>query len=246
MTKVYRLRTVVIGLIAFSASEEEMLLTAFARSRAQEGTPQCWAAKPLVAHNAEFRQQLVQRFDAVRRGETPPHFAGVDHDSAQLYGRYSALSGEAVARACRETALALIDAVSAASERDLTDPSANPWLDGRQLWLKTVVRGFWHPTGHLGEYFLSHDKADHALALQRRAVGFCAYLGAPAEARAMAFYNLGCAQARSARLAEALEALREAIGLSPQLSVNARRDPDLDRLREGGRLDALLGLQQAQ
>jgi hypothetical protein len=35
--------------------------------------------------------------------------------------------------------------------------------------------------------------------------------------------------------------LQEAIGLNPQLRANAERDADLDRVREDGRLESLLG-----
>jgi hypothetical protein len=32
----------------------------------------------------------------------------------------------------------------------MTDPSRNPWLRGRQLWLQIVVRGFWRLRGKIG------------------------------------------------------------------------------------------------
>jgi tetratricopeptide (TPR) repeat protein len=129
----------------------------------------------------------------------------------------------------------------AVSDEDLCDPSPNAFLAGRQLWLQVVVRGFWHPSGHLGEYYLAHGRFEDAIGLQSRAVVTGALLSVPDPAQAMAFYNLACAQARAGEPAAGLKSLQEAIGLNPQLRANAERDADLDRVREDGRLESLLG-----
>ena len=62
----------VIGLVSFAAAEEQMLLAAASRDGAQRGSPARWAAAPLVAHNAEFRHQQVQRLAAIRDSRIPP------------------------------------------------------------------------------------------------------------------------------------------------------------------------------
>ena len=134
----------------------------------------------------------------------------------------------------------LIAGVHSASTDDLLDPSRNPWLRGRQLWLQIIVRGFWHPTGHLGEYYLTHDQPDRALILATNAVAMAGDLGAPAAARGMASYNLACAQAGAGQLDEAAAAVGEAVALNPDLRANAGRDPGLAVLRDTGRLAATL------
>ena len=50
------------------------------------------------------------------------------------------------------------------------------------LWLQIVVRGFWHPTGHLGDYYLAHGQPGRAVALQAQGLAMARYLGAPAPA----------------------------------------------------------------
>jgi hypothetical protein len=65
------------------------------------------------------------------------------------------------------------------------------------------------------------------------------YLGAPGPARGMAYYNLGCARAQAQSPDEALGALRQAIGLNPDLVANLSRDTDLAVLRASGQLDSL-------
>ena len=102
------------------------------------------------------------------------------------------------------------------------------------------MRGFWHPTGHLGDYYLGHGRPDRAVALAAHGVMTAAYLSAPAPARGMASYNLACAQARAGLLDEAAAALTEAVSLNPDVRANARRDSDLAAVRDTGQLAALL------
>jgi hypothetical protein len=239
MTGASDLRGAIIGLLGFAAAEEQILLAT--APAGQDGSPQCWAARPLVAHNTEFKHQQVQRLQAIQAGRTPPDFPDVDHSSADLYQRSVTPTERGTAADSGRVAAELIGGLSSVSDDDLCDPSRNPWLRGRQLWLQIIVRGFWHPAGHLGGYYLAHAQPDRAVALAEHGVTTARYLSAPGPARGMASYNLACAQARADRPGEAAAALHEAIALNPDVRANAARDPDLAVLREDGRLESLLG-----
>ena len=89
----------------------------------------------------------------------------------------------------------LMDLASELCDEDLLDPSRHAWLGGRKPWLQIVVRGFWHPAGHLGEYYLSHDQLSRALGLAQLAPSVTQYLKAPDEVMAMGAYNLACVRA---------------------------------------------------
>lgn len=236
-----QLRAAIIGLLGCTAVEEELLLAAGPAAIAEQGGPACWAAVPLVAHNTEFKRQQVVRLQAIREGETPPEFTEIDHRSDDVYRGYSLQSASQVLQASRQVTAALIDGLSAICDDDLLDPSRNPWLRGRQLWLQIIVRGFWHPTGHIGEYYICHGQPARAAAAQAQAVAMASYLDAPGPARGMAHYNLACAQARSQLPGDAIDQLRLAVELNPDLVANISRDDDLAVLRDSGQLDALLG-----
>jgi hypothetical protein len=231
------LRAAVTGLIGLAATAEQELV---ADPAPTAGSAEVWAALPVVAHNTEFRQQQVQRLRAIRSGKTPPEFAEVDHASPALYAEFDAQPADAVARDSWRVAGELAEELRLASHEDLIEPARNPWLRGRQLWLQVVVRGFWHPTGHLGEYYLCHGQPERAVALAEHTVVTAAYLGAPAPARGMAAYNLACARARVGLLDGAAAALTEAATLNPDLRANARRDGDLASVRDRGLIAALL------
>jgi hypothetical protein len=237
MTATTELRKPIIGLVAFAAAEEQMLLAA--SSPGEPGDATRWAALPLIAHNSEFRRQQAERLAAIKDGQTPVEYPEIDHASAQVYERYHALRADQVAIEASASACDLVSNLSLISDEDLRDPARNPWLKGRQLWLQIIVRGFWHPAGHLVDYYLAHSQPDRAVALASHAAATASYLDAPAPARGMALYNLACAQSRLGDLDQAAAAIESAIGLNSDLRINASRDPDLQALRDSSRLTLL-------
>jgi hypothetical protein len=236
------LRRAVTGLLSFAAAEEQALLAAagFAEPGEDPGGPERWAAVPLVAHNNQFKGQQAERLGAVLAGQVPPAFGEIDHASAEVYAGYRAQPFAQVLRECRLVTAELIDRTWALPDEDLLDPGRHPWLRGRMLWLQIVVRGFWHPTGHVGDYYLGHGSPGRAVDMQAHAVATARYLGAPGPAVGMAEYSLACALARVGRSDEAAATLARAISANADLRANASRDPDLAVLRSGGALDALL------
>ena len=234
------LRAVVVGLIAFTAAEEEMLLASAGSDIADSGNERRWAAVPTVAHNTAFKAQQTERITAVLTGCAPPTFGEIDHRSAAVYGRYAARTAVAVLGESRQVTGSLVDGVRALADDDLVDPSRHPWLNGRPLWLQLIVRGFWHPTGHVADYYLRHRQEGRAVALQEHMLATTRYLGAPDQVAGMAAYSLACAQATSGRTEDAARTLSQAITLNPDVRANASRDPDLESLRGSGQLGALL------
>jgi tetratricopeptide repeat protein len=233
-----QLRTVVTGLLGFAAAQEQELLAT--RGAPETGSAANWAAAPLVAHSTEFKQQQVQRLHAIIQGTAAPEFAEIDHGSADVYAAYAAIPADQAAQDSWAATGALIGGLAAIAHEDLLDPQRHPWLRGRMLWLQIIVRGFWHPAGHLGEYYLAHGRPETAVLLARRGVAAATDLGAPPPARGMACYNLACVEARVGQPDEAAAALEEAIALNPDLRSNAERDSDLEALRDSGRLVTVL------
>ncbi len=235
MTGTTTLRTALAGLLSFAAAEEQMLLLA---ARDDQGSPDKWAAVPLVAHSNQFKSQQAERISCVLSGQVPPSFGEIDHGSGEVYRGYLAQQPGAVLADCRHLSAQLIDGTWALPDEDLLDPARHPWLNGRLLWLQIAVRGFWHPTGHLGEYYLARGQTGRAVALQAHGLATARYLGAPAAAAALAGYSLACALARAGQPDHAARTLAEAIEANPDLRANASRDPDLAAVRAAGLLEA--------
>ncbi len=232
-----QLKGAITGLLGLAATEEQVLLAV--RPAGETGNPASWAAVPLVAHNTEFKSQQARRLASIRQAQEPDEFAEVDHADADAYRRYAAGAPATVAAESIRVTGDLVDGLKAATAEDLLDPSRHPWLKGRQLWLQVVVRGFWHPTGHLGDYYLAHGEPARAVALAAHALATARYLGIPDQAAAMAAYNLACAQAKAGLLDEAAATVRETIALNPGLRAKIGTEPDLAALRGSGLLAAV-------
>ncbi|HEX2317671.1 MAG TPA: hypothetical protein VHJ18_01690 [Streptosporangiaceae bacterium] len=236
MTDLPQLKGAITGLIGFAATEEQILLAT--SDPGENGSPLNWAALPVVAHNTEFKAQQVRRLSAIRQSQHPPEFAEINHTDADVYQTYCDMLGERVADDSIRVTGELIEGLVAMDADDMFDPSRHPWLRGRQLWLQVVVRGFWHPTGHLSDYYLAHGQPARAVALTAQAVTTGRYLGVPDEAAAMASYNLACAQAMAGHLDDAAAAVRETVDLNPGLRAKVGTEPDLAALRESGLLES--------
>lgn len=221
--------TAMLRLIA--GAEEGALLGLTPTEREQTGSAQAWSLSAAVAHNTEFKRQQVVRLRAVQSRESPPEFVEIDHGSDTVYAGFATLSGEAVLQDSRATTAALIDSLWAVEYEDLTQPERLPWLRGRPLWLQVVVRGFWHPGGHLSECLMRRNQGESALRLHRAGVALAEAVDLPPSARGMAQYSLACAQALSGDLSASLTSIGRAVAQNPDLAVNARRDPDLASAR---------------
>ena len=240
MTDTQTLKTAVVGLIRRAALEDELLLISTS-ARDEVGDPQRWAPVPTVAHNTQFKREQVARLEAVQRHEMPPEFAAVDHTSEATYRAFAALSPARVAEASRQTTDDLIDALLRLPDDDLIDPTRHEWLRGRPLWLQIIVRGFWHPMGHIGDWYVANGMTERGVALRTDAVAFAEYLHAPAELQGMAWFSLACTYAALGTTEEAVVALERATALNHDLRARVATEPELEAVRNDRRVVALIG-----
>ena len=132
MNDTIELRTALAGLLSFAAAEEQALLAAAAFCPDYDrGSPDRWAAVPVVAHNNQFKSQQTERILAIRSGQLPAVYGEVDHSPAEVYQDCSAQPPDAVLAECRRVSAELIDGTWALPDEDLLDPARNSWLNGR-------------------------------------------------------------------------------------------------------------------
>jgi hypothetical protein len=71
-------------------------------------------------------------------------------------------------------------AFAAAEEETLLASAASDVADpGNERRWAAVVRGFWHPTGHVADYYLGHSRPGRAVGLQQHMLATTRYLDAP-------------------------------------------------------------------
>ncbi len=114
MTDTTELRTALAGLLNFAAAEEQALLAAAAFCLDYDrGSPDRWAAVPVVAHNNQFKGQQAERILAIRSGQVPAGYGEVDHSSAAGMAGYSLACAQAQAGQPEQAARTLAEALEA-------------------------------------------------------------------------------------------------------------------------------------
>jgi hypothetical protein len=121
----------------------------------ESGATGDWTFKDVVAHLNGWRRKTLARLNAARAGQTPApppwpaHFneeADVEEINAWIYQANRDRPLQEVLDAYQRSFSAMREAVSALSERDLTEPGRYDWLEGEPL--ATVLTASF---GHLHE-----------------------------------------------------------------------------------------------
>ncbi|HET7339450.1 MAG TPA: hypothetical protein VFK22_07875 [Candidatus Dormibacteraeota bacterium] len=190
-----------------------------------------WNAKDHLAHLSWWRRRSAKNLDAVRTGgELPPPLADDDAvTNANIYAEVKDLPAAKVKAEAHESWAALRKAVEESSETDLV--KQHPSYPESQLW-ETVPGAVGHAGTHVWSWYLDiGDEKRGMEAAQWTAEMEGRFFTTPdklAESR----YNLACVYARLGKADKALPLLRESFAAKPELSDLARRDSDLDRIRE--------------
>lgn len=200
-----------------------------------------WSAKDLLAHISYWRQQMADKIRQLTNPEFDPWNQAEGDDSRNLtvYQDYRNAPWEDVHRMMKESVSNLKAALGQANPAELANPDLDPWHEGREPWRSVVSEGFTHPSIHIGQYLVEHGYAQRALSLQQEATDTLLTLDDSPDMRGMTIYNLACFQALLGESEQALENLREALGLSPRLIDWSKKDPDLVSLRSDPKYQAL-------
>ena len=103
------LRRAVTGLLSFAAEEQALLAADAFGPGSGGGSPDRWAAVPLVAHNNQFKSQQAERIGCLLNRRVPPAYQEIDHTSEEVYRSYLAQLPEVVLAGCRRVCAELAD-----------------------------------------------------------------------------------------------------------------------------------------
>lgn len=174
--------------------------------------------------------------DSVRTGEPPPAAVEDEPENSRIYAKtrgrnLGEIKDDADASWDHVTA-----SVEAASDAELARP--HPEFPDHELWETVPGLG-----GHLGTHLMWwHLEAGDEVAAEAAALwayNFETSLLTDPRRHADATYNLACFYSRTGRSEKAITLLRESLASAPYLVEIARKDPDLDPIRDqlGGPLN---------
>ena len=196
-----------------------------------------WNAKDHLAHLTWWRFRSARLLDAVRTGDDPPASVEDDPQNAAIYAENRNRPAADIKAEAMTSWSELHRAIEACTEDDLARP--HPHAAGHEVWeMLPGVGG--HLGTHLMFWYLDHGDKERAESAANWAYRLESRSFAEAEQRADAAYNLACFYSRVGKVAAAVPLLRGSIEAKPELVAFARKDPDLDRIRDDPRVVELL------
>jgi tetratricopeptide (TPR) repeat protein len=221
--------------LAVSAEREGELHRLFGEPPPSD--PNEWGARDHVAHLAHWRRYAAQVLTAVRTGGTQPDAADADAVNAAVYTANRGRSADDVKEDALVSYAELARAIDDCSDDNLLKPRPG---SETLAWEVVPPNGHLHLGEHLGFWYQAH--ADEPAAERAQLWMLEVHEAAFPDPRSRAFgeYNVGCYYARQGRSADALPHIKRSFELHPALKEWARKDKDLDRIRQEPELRAIL------
>jgi hypothetical protein len=191
-----------------------------------EGQPERWSAKAALAHIAYWHGTLAQTLDLHARGEAAPDaWQDEDRQNAALFEQSRDKSWVSAQAESRQALAALRAQVARLDPADLEAIDDFAWREDLPLWQTIAGNGYRHPLDHLVDFAIQRGRPDRGVALMESIAAALLSLDTGPAWRGHNLYNVACACALAGRPAPALDHLRQALALAPNLTARAPDDP---------------------
>ena len=218
--------------------EKDFMAALSEEDRNADGTLEQWTAKDNVAHNSYWRKRHADDVLDVLAGKSPIE-EDEDEINEKVYAQFRDQSWDEV-DALLDTSLERMGvALAKLSEDDLQSDEFYPWDQGRSLWRELVVNMYTHPIIHLSEWHIKRGNAKHAAEMYREMTSQLATLDDSPDWQGTIRYNNACSFSLLGDKETAINELREALKLNPDLTEWSKQDPDFEPIRNEAGYKAL-------
>lgn len=235
-------KPILLTLLARAYAEEKAFVAGLTEDqRARVGTLEQWSAKDVIAHNTAWKGRLAENLLAVSQGQAPQRTEDYDQENEMLYKEYHAKSWEEVEGLAEEAHQALMERVEELGEETLGSCELFPWQGDRPLWRMIIGNAYNHPLIHIAEHFRNQGESRRSGELIGEMARSSADLDSDPSWQGGVRYNLACHHSLLGRKEKAIEELREALRLNPDLEDWSKQDPDLEPIRGEPGYQAIYG-----
>ena len=232
----------ILHLVDLLENEENRLDTWIpAAERERSGNLESWAPKEALAHSAGWTMRRVANMRRILGGEQPVAYGDYLSLNHQDFLIYRELSWEQSRQRSREARQAVREMLNDISETQLLERDFPPSDDRRPLWKRITGSAVEHPLIHLSMVLNAIGQPKASADLQESLARALRDLDPQdREWQGTVQYNLACHYALTGQKSRALEILREALALAPELIDWSKKDSDLDALRGEAEYQELL------
>ena len=211
-------------------AQREMEREFAAEMRKSEKQPKGWPAALILFHISMWRERLRNALTDVRDGRPyPPPPENIDevNDAEVASGLGVSLSD------ISERSDTLLASLIALSEQLGERPFK--WFSASTTTEALLRNSYIHPRNHIVEYLTENGDEAGAARVVEEAASEMRDVSAPPLALGAVLYNLACLRTKQGRLDDALDLLKEALPMRPDMRAVAPTDPDLAPLRDDAR-----------
>jgi tetratricopeptide (TPR) repeat protein len=213
--------------------EEQALVARLTEDeRSATGSLERWAAKDIIAHLVEWKARTGQKLAAAARNEPSPTYDDIDQANAEIFEEHRHQTWAEVLEKSQRAHDELIRHLQMMPEEDLIDANRFPWQSGRPLWREIAGNGYSHPLTHIAQFYVERGEREHATQIEETAAPLLRALDDSPNWHGIILYNLACYYATAGQKEKAIDGLRQALRLNPDLTQWSQQDPDFASIRE--------------
>jgi hypothetical protein len=192
------------------------------------GSFETWSVKDTLAHVAVWVGRMADTLEGVRRGENPPDVEDFEHENVAIFESHKSTSFTQVIDLMAAAYRRLEAGIALIPEPEMFEAGRLPWLpENRPLWRDVVGSAVAHPLLHLTPMYVDQGNPRAGLRVQDSMTVAMQALSDDPSWQGLLAYNMACFYAVTGDQAEALDILRMALKLAPELVEWSRQDPDL-------------------
>ncbi len=201
-------------------------------ARGLSGTSQEWSVKDEIVHIAAWKAIMAERFVASMADKNPPDYDDWDAVNEEIFQRHKDKTWQEVLEFQNQSYQQLVAQIQLIPEDDLIDERRYAWLRGRSMWNRTINNAYFHPHWHIALLYRRGGQAARGNQLMEEVTRKLLSLDESSRWQGQSIYNLACYYTQAGEKEKAIENLRQAFALSPDMIEWSREDADLISIRD--------------
>ncbi len=198
--------------------------------REASGESDHWTVKDNLAHIAHWKGVFNRRLQ--KRDPNEKHVTDIDKENARIFELHKNKSWAEVLKMMDSADEDLNHQIKLLSEEELNSTTIIHEISTRELWKSVLSDVCIHPIGHFCQLYVEAGYPAQALSIQEKIFEDLQSMDDSPKWQGTNVYNLACIYSIAGEHLKAIEYLKQALSLRPDLTDWSSKDPDFANIRD--------------